>query len=230
MLPDFLESTYIRYKKDTSIFIQRLYENWKQCGFKPAAKSVNEHTETKNEPATGRLKGKARALAKKSKTSTPDASIKKKQEEVLVNVSGLNAFAAAVASSKDILIKVPFEIMRTGLCCVSARKKYTAYFRKHMDSNAEELESSNKHSYFISAMETAILTLRPSFVTSAGTTVPDAEISSTNPKTAFEELANRFEALDVEDLNETDSGVPPPKSKHDEPIYAVEAPKDEKSI
>jgi hypothetical protein len=60
MLPGFLESTYKKYKNDTSVFIKWLCENGSKCGY--VIGTVKDETPAK---AT-RLKGKARKKAKEA--------------------------------------------------------------------------------------------------------------------------------------------------------------------
>ena len=61
MLPGVLESTYKKYKNDTSIFLKWLYETGSKCGY-----VASQPIRVKNEsPAKApRLKGKARKQAK----------------------------------------------------------------------------------------------------------------------------------------------------------------------
>jgi len=63
MLPGFLESTYKRYKNDTSVFIKWLYEAGSRCGY-VTSEPIKPRDET---PAKApRLKGKARKQAKEA--------------------------------------------------------------------------------------------------------------------------------------------------------------------
>jgi hypothetical protein len=66
MLPGFLESTYKKYKNDTSIFVKWLCEAGFKCGY---ATSIVQTA--KEEPAAKapRLKGKARKEAKQASNS-----------------------------------------------------------------------------------------------------------------------------------------------------------------
>ena len=64
MLPSFLESTYKRYKNDTSIFVEWLLDNGTKCVHTVAIKptSVTPVVSVKS----ARLKGKARKEAQKA--------------------------------------------------------------------------------------------------------------------------------------------------------------------
>jgi hypothetical protein len=62
MLPGFLESTYKKYKNDTSLFVKWLCETGSKCGY-----AIGTVKTAKEEPLAKapRLKGKARKQAKK---------------------------------------------------------------------------------------------------------------------------------------------------------------------
>ncbi len=66
MLPSFLESTYKKYKNDTSIFVKWLCEAGSKCGY-----AISIVKTAKQEPAAKapRLKGKARKEAKQASKS-----------------------------------------------------------------------------------------------------------------------------------------------------------------
>lgn len=93
MLPAFLDSTYKRYKNDTSAFIRWLVENAKKCGYTPArgpAANVGKSEEPAKAP---RLKGKARKQAKAATTaSAPTSQKEPKKEAYLVSKYILGLF------------------------------------------------------------------------------------------------------------------------------------------
>jgi hypothetical protein len=66
MLPAFLESTYKKYKNDTSIFVKWLCEAGSRCGY-----AISIAKTAKEEPIAKapRLKGKARKEAKQASNS-----------------------------------------------------------------------------------------------------------------------------------------------------------------
>ncbi len=66
MLPGFLESTYKKYKNDTSLLVKWLCEAGSRCGF-----AISRTNTAKEEPVTKapRLKGKARKEAKQASNS-----------------------------------------------------------------------------------------------------------------------------------------------------------------
>jgi hypothetical protein len=77
MLPGFLESTYKKYKNDTSLFVKWLCEAGSKCGH-----AISIVKTAQGEPATKapRLKGKARKEAKQANNSgspstAPECSI-----------------------------------------------------------------------------------------------------------------------------------------------------------
>jgi hypothetical protein len=64
MLPNFLESTYKKYKDDTSLFVKWLCETGSKCGY-----AIGTVKTAMQEPSAKapRLKGKARKQAKKER-------------------------------------------------------------------------------------------------------------------------------------------------------------------
>ncbi|MCJ1291086.1 hypothetical protein MMC34_002629 [Xylographa carneopallida] len=71
MLPEFLESSYKRYKADTTVFTTWLAETAAKCGF------VSSYNSTKPvQTPSARLKGKARKEAKDAAKSTKPSSSK----------------------------------------------------------------------------------------------------------------------------------------------------------
>jgi len=65
MLPGFLDSTYKRYKNDTSVFLKWLCDSGSKCGYQ-----LSEPSKVKNEPGKApRLKGKARKQAKEASSN-----------------------------------------------------------------------------------------------------------------------------------------------------------------
>jgi hypothetical protein len=69
MLPAFLESTYRRYKNDTSVFVKWLYETGSKCGY--VVSTAKDETPVK----AARLKGKARKKAKEGSTGKSSSTI-----------------------------------------------------------------------------------------------------------------------------------------------------------
>ncbi|KAF8866373.1 hypothetical protein BDZ45DRAFT_735653 [Acephala macrosclerotiorum] len=166
MLPSFLESSYKRYKNDTSKFIKWLCENRKKCRYKT---SVGGSSEKKLEDIVAvkapRLKGKARKEAKQASKAPKIAQLP--ERKYIIPTREFLPLAKAIVKSKDITI--PYEIIQTGLRTVSARKKQAALFEDMTGSKDEEMAQSNEgHVYLISALEEVIMTLQPCFASTAG--------------------------------------------------------------
>jgi hypothetical protein len=205
MLPAFLDSTYKRYKRDTSIFITWLYENAQKCGYKP----TNPPQAKATEPASvkgPRLKGKARKQAKQGGAAEPSPKTAK-EEHFVVAIKELIGLADTIVESQTPAVSVPTEIIRAGLRAVSARKRCTTYFKEHTaDGDQKTSESNEGHSHIISVLEEVLMTLYPRFAVSAGRDSKESDF-----KTSFSnigELENRFAALEVEEPADVVGGSP----------------------
>ena len=229
MLPNFLYSTYKKYKDDTSIFIKWLADTAKQCGYVVKETTASQNAETSAK--TLRLTGKARKQAKQESSSkTVEASsIIPSASYNIVDCGELLPSAKAIADFKDPTVKIPSEIIRAALRAVSARKRFTAYFRnKTKAGNDETSRETDRHSYFIALMEEVLLTLQPCFVVSAG----EANVEDRQPASSLEDLENRFAVLQVEEpveqTGDDDAKSTAPDSAPS--IYDLEIPKGKKDI
>ncbi|CZR66882.1 uncharacterized protein PAC_16783 [Phialocephala subalpina] len=229
MLPAFLDSTYKRYKHDTSKFIKWLFENGQKCGYKTPVSGAAKPQQEQVPAAKPRLKGKARKEAKQAAKATPSADPndgRPAAEHRLVPPKELLPLAKAIVNSK--MVTIPSDIIRSGLSAISARKRCTNYFKsKTTPEDIKTAQSNSEHSYFISLMEEVIMTLQPCFATSAGASTHKAEAKSVS----IEDLENRFASLEVEEPQEDNvPAEPSPSTNSLEVVYDVEPPKTEKDI
>ncbi|KAF4626859.1 hypothetical protein G7Y89_g11294 [Cudoniella acicularis] len=181
-------------------------------------------------PKSARLKGKARAEAKKASQGAKSQQVPKttpaKASSSVINLKELLPQATAIVASKKPVIEVPTSIIQAGLRAISARKRCAAYFASGAVEKDKEVKQANhRHIYIISLMEEVLLTLQPCFAASVdkGST---AESESLNND--FEFLKNRFAALDVEEpfdqYLETPTTSRPPPQQFAEPLYEFEDP------
>jgi hypothetical protein len=172
MLPSFLDSTYKRYKTDTSTFVRWLSETAQKCGYTSIAVEVKSIA-TPAAAKSARLKGKARKDAKKaeqSNLSTPSPAFngaENPKDYCIVDLKELMPLATAIVNSKKPSFTVPSEIIRAHLRAVSARKRCTSYFTSKT-ADSETAKSNYGHAYFTSLMEEAIRTLQLLFAKSVG--------------------------------------------------------------
>ncbi|PVH87784.1 hypothetical protein DL98DRAFT_509345 [Cadophora sp. DSE1049] len=228
MLSGVLDSNYKRYKTDTSIFIEWLFENGTKCGYKVAEPSAPTNGGPPDQPKAPRLKGKARKEARKS-TAKPSAKNSSSNasnagfKNFRINSSELLPLANAIVTSKK-HVKVPADIIRAGLRAVSARKRSAAFYQQGTNDEDEETAADNhRHSYFISLMEKVLSVLHPCFAVFAA--AKSSEVVS--PDNIFESLQNRFAALEVEEPVEPQIGPEPKAAVTDVVIYELENSKDQ---
>jgi hypothetical protein len=134
-------------------------------------------------------------------------------------------------NSKNPLITVPSEVLRAALRAIAARKRCTAYFASKTDGDHSTVEENERHSYFTSLIEEAVVALQPRFAVSAGGEPKEEAIRA--PLSILEILENRFAALEVEELAESDGETPdaPPSSPSTrEVIYEIESNKEKADL
>jgi hypothetical protein len=204
MLPAFLESSYKRYKDDTSTFIQWLAETAQSCG---AEKSPSTSTPDPAKPGGARLKGKARKLAKQGSSTGTTANNKTsaaKPDNYVVDSSELLGLARTISNSKNSSITVPTEIIRAGIRAVSARKKCTAYFESVTNKDDDDKARDNKsHAYFTKLIEDVLMVLQPLFAVSTASKATNEQTSGS----LLQDLQNRFAQLEVEEPEEVSDDI-----------------------
>ena len=227
MLPDFLDSSYRRYKHDTAKFIKWLSETAEKCGYTTVSPQSGLAPDKAAAPPTRRLKGKARIEAKRAEMEAMRAAIaqgKPVSQQVppiasptlkhVVALKDLLPQARAIASNTKMAIQVPSSIIRVGLRAVSARKRCAAWFKKQFSDDPRESQSNNQHSYFIDLLQEVLLTLSPHDESLAASKAPGSEPQSlpdnlTSSKSVnYGPLENMFGLLDVEDVQEQDFSEP----------------------
>lgn len=129
MLPKFLVGSYKRYKTDIDTFTTWLAETAKDC-----VCSTNNNVSIKS----------------KASASSGSSTRSKKHH---VPVSRLTKFAEAIAAAH---ISVPRTVLSAGQRAVSARKKFSKWFKQKMSSNSKDDEA---HLHFIKTFEAVLETL-----------------------------------------------------------------------
>ncbi|KAK2765534.1 hypothetical protein FQN54_008388 [Arachnomyces sp. PD_36] len=212
MLPDFLTSSYKRYKEDTNVFTTWLAQTAKSCGYHLETKPTSVPTETVNVPKGPRLKGKERKLAREA------AKEKEKENEKLGTTSPANAQPSVTyaVTTQDILkqataivesgkrIPMPLNIQRVTLRAIEARQRCVDWFGQ---TGVGDDEATDGHEFFIQV-------LREAFEMVKGNGDHDSEdVDRVNgkpngpPKLAEAasiswDMKNRFATLDLEDASE----------------------------
>ncbi|KAL2845132.1 hypothetical protein BJX68DRAFT_277447 [Aspergillus pseudodeflectus] len=205
MLPEFLQSSYARYKEDTNTFATWLLETANQCGYQPPTFSATVPAAKK-----GKSKGK--------KGDSDDAA-----DAVPYNVTtkDLQKLADVVANSA---LTVPRSVLTIAKRAIKLRKAVTSWFLGQGDS------AGNKgHAHFITALEKICETLEWKINQASGK--PDAK-KSPQPPTVDEQsddaeaaaFLNRFAVLTVEEPQDTAAPTQPasPESKTIVKVTVVE--------
>lgn len=164
----------------------------KQCGFpveKIAGSFPSAPTNARDPakgPASTRLKGKARKLAKQGIQPPPVPGKKPEPKEILA-VKDFVSLADYIAASTKPLVKVPSSFAVVLNRAISVRRSHGAQAEKSASES-----SANSHNYFIGILEHVQQVLRPRMAGDKGDT------SSEN----IQNVTNKFEGLDVQEPSE----------------------------
>ncbi|RAH73274.1 uncharacterized protein BO66DRAFT_435703 [Aspergillus aculeatinus CBS 121060] len=182
MLPDFLQSSYARYKADTNTFATWLLETANRCGYQPPTLSATLPTATK--------KGK-----RKGKKGDSDAE----PVQYSATTTDLQKFAEVVAGSA---LPVPKSVLALAKRAIKLRKAVTSWFLGQGDS-----ANNKRHAHFITALEQICETLE--WKTNQSSTKPDAKQPQADDVDA-DQFLNRFAVLTVEEPKDTAPSQPTP--------------------
>ena len=215
MIPEFLAGSYKKYKQDTALFTTWLANAAASCGYKPEAtkrphseqpaqvKPVNSESPL---PSTPKLKGRERKLARDAaaKAKKANGDIPKTQlpstVKYTITTAELLRQAEAVTQSRTISrVQMPATLRAIVERAIRARQRCSEWFRK---SEVHNKYADNQHTHFIEILKQSLKILEPC--------VEEAEPSAKThgrAEPSFEgstSVANRFAALDVEDLLDVD--------------------------
>ncbi|RAH42005.1 uncharacterized protein BO95DRAFT_467333 [Aspergillus brunneoviolaceus CBS 621.78] len=182
MLPDFLQSSYARYKADTNTFATWLLETANRCGYQPPTLSATLPTATKRDKRKGK-KGDSDAEPVQYSATTKD----------------LQKFAEVVAVSA---LPVPKSVLALAKRAIKLRKAVTSWFLGQGDS-----ATNKRHAHFITALEQICETLE--WKTNQSSTKPDAKQPQADDVDA-DQFLNRFAVLTVEEPKDTAPSQPKP--------------------
>jgi hypothetical protein len=185
MLPEFLQSSYARYKADTNTFATWLLETANQCGYQPPTLSATISTAKK-----GKRKG------------NNDGSIADPLH-YHATTKDLQKLAEVVAGSA---VMVPNSVLTIAKRAVKLRKAVTSWFLGKGSST-----DNKRHAHFITTLETICETLE--WKTNQPLK-PDAKQPPPNSETQSDDaeadrFLNKFAVLNVEEPQDTATQTQP---------------------
>ena len=215
MIPEVLFSSYQRYKEDTSVFATWLAQAARACGFEvmsPERNDVEVHLPSSAlEAKASRLKGEARKQAKAA--ASTDRSLRQKGEDesapiskYMIKTRELIEQAEAVVASGNNRLQMPDKIVRVARRAIETRQRCSRWFR---ETESKEIDSTKKHAYFTAVLEQALGILKPCYSNNTRNSVqlpdpkkPDQRTTQARPETFEDDLTNRFQLLQVEDIDD----------------------------
>ena len=186
MLPEFLQSSYARYKADTNTLATWLLETVSQCGYQPPTLSATVPT------------------AKKDKRKGKNGGLDADPLHYSATTKDLQKLAEVVASSA---LTVPQSVLTIAKRAIKLRKAVTSWFLGQGDST-----NNKRHAHFVTVLEQICETLewktnQPSKI-DAKQPPPTSEAQSDDNDT--DRFLNKFAVLTVEEPQNTAQTQPTP--------------------
>ena len=216
MIPDFLAGSYKKYKQDTALFTTWLANAAASCGYKPDAtkrphseqpaqvKAVNSESPL---PSTPKLKGRERKLARDAaaKTKKANGDIPKPQSPstvkyTITTAELLRQAEAVTQSPARSRVQMPATLRAVVERAIRARQRCSEWFQK---SEVHNKYADNRHTHFIEILKQSLKILEPCVEEAE----PSDKTHGKRAESSFEgstSIANRFAALNVEDLQDVD--------------------------
>ncbi|EHY60040.1 hypothetical protein HRR83_006398 [Exophiala dermatitidis] len=190
-LPADMVLAYKQYKKDTELVAGWLAQKAASCGYKP-------NMTTTNEP---KLKGRARKLArdaaKQSGIPQPSRTVNSIKTTEFVEMAG----HIAKARPKIVLTRQIHAIWER---TIRARREFTAWFKAKSDVASF---TDEKHSHFVTILQTALDTLKPCFEPEKAPPATAATKATTPLSTPLAMVNNMFQHLELEDTTPEEEGL-----------------------
>ncbi|EGG01373.1 uncharacterized protein MELLADRAFT_67124 [Melampsora larici-populina 98AG31] len=203
-------NTYQLYKSYTSDVCQWLMD---AAGYNPPNEAHDASPAQPPTRGTGRLKGKARKLAK---DTVPSAAPNKKVLETPIAVDQLVELAQNISQDPKKMLNIPKTIITKLQKTISLRQDFLALHAarpspKNIPSNPGVQEGNASHAYFVRILERVLRILTPQAPPSqeVNPKISPIDPSATEvPKTVHN--TNNFHVLDVEDLEYEDETTQKP--------------------
>lgn len=156
MLPEFLTSSYKRYKEDTSVFTTWLSQTAKACGYRPSTKPNTAPTATANISKGPRLKGKERKLAKEAakakgngKLPVPSTDDEPASVKYTVTTEEILKQATMIVDSGK-CISMPRDVQKVADRAIQARQRCADWFQQ---AGGENDSATDGHGHFIQVLK-----------------------------------------------------------------------------
>ena len=213
MLSDVLKSTYLQYKADTDAVASWLATTAKICGY-AVDLLVNKDEQKPKQQSSGRLKGKARKLAREAAKDADaiGATPTERGPTYTITIKDFVSLAEWIAAFEKPPVRVPVGFARTIDRAISVRKD-------HGDQlSGKDEASDHRHNFFVGILEHVRDVLRPRMPAE----YPRSDEANSAPST---KSSNRFEYLEVEEPSDEVfevQGAAPASKQVAQPTYRAE--------
>ncbi|THZ32733.1 hypothetical protein D6C89_00239 [Aureobasidium pullulans] len=211
MLPNFLQSTYSTYKRDTDAIANWLATTAREYGYSP---QVLEDDKTTVQPLlesqsvcqpsvqapSTRLKGKARKLAREAASAAAN-SLPTASRVYTIPIKSFTILASEIVSRKKSSVSIPAVLGKTLNRAIAFRKDHNDWFSRNEDKDTSSANES--HAHFISVLERVRQILAPHMATGVAHEAVKRSFKDMGLKKSTEPRTNNlFEDLEVEESSE----------------------------
>ena len=200
-----------------------LLSNAEACGYRAPESHIYPAPSSSVPPPTvppGRLKGKARKEAKMAAAAAAQTSpISQKKPAIKLPTTQIIVQATVVVGCTKPKVTMPISIQTVLQRAIDTRKRCTDWFQSTVCEGGSNIQESNaKHEYFIQVLQRARDILEPCF--QRPKVKEGSDIPQDDPVAG---MSNRFEVLEVEDIEDEDIGVTTAKGEKQPPQKATKA-------
>lgn len=218
MLPDFLQSSFKRYKQDTDNVATWLAAKAKQHGY-----PVDIENASKSSSKSKRKKGKARKLAKEEGTHTGPSGMttnSSAKPQYTVKIKDFISLAEFIAGYTNPVIQAPNIFVEALNRAIELRAQHNDWSRQSRSGQDPEsrVTADTTHSYFLGILDRVREILKPRMPADITTDPPSYSVNDSGTFESLEteeqdEITNRFGMLDLEDPSQAFLDAPGSSSK-----------------
>ena len=211
MLPNFLQSSYLKYKEDTDVLAKWLAVKAKQCGYPADLLSPSDSStpSTQPNPPSQRSKGATRKQAKAGKENAPQPKTPNSPADApkyTIKVKDFAALAECIARFNKPAVKVPLTVIEVLNRSINLRQQHNTWSRAQAESGASTSveESNQSHAHFLGILERTREILKPrmppetidDFLSKPPSGSSDQATTDTQ---ASGQISNMFDNLDIQE-------------------------------
>ena len=172
MVPEFIQSRFEAYKKDTNAVAIWLAATAKRFGYPTDLLTSDAKVEQKptNTTGHGRLKGKARKMAKaaQSTPSTTASPVKPDASGPVYSIPVKDFISLSEFIAGKPAVQVPIDFIKTIDRAILLRRRSHGWYRKQTGDDQKKIADDHGHRHFLGILEKTREVLKPRMINSDG--------------------------------------------------------------